>query len=75
MVPTLLADLAASVNEVKADPTLARKGSTGVYGMVAAIPDKSIVDEFLVKFFSTIYTVEHPSIIESYNTTINKKNK
>jgi sphinganine-1-phosphate aldolase len=66
IVPTLLADLADSVKEVRADPSLASKGSTGVYGMVAAIPDKSIIDEFLVKFFSTMYTVEHPGIIESY---------
>ncbi len=73
VVPTLISDLAASVKEVQADPSLASKGSTGVYGMVAAIPDKSIVDEFLVKFFSTMYTVEHPGIIESYNTAIQKK--
>ena len=56
VVPTLIKDLSDSVKEVKADPTLSSKGLTGMYGMVAIIPDKTIVDDFLVKFFSTLYS-------------------
>jgi hypothetical protein len=28
----------------------------GVYGMVAAVPDKGIIDEFLVEFFNQTFT-------------------
>ena len=56
VVPTLIKDLSDSVKEVKADQTLSSKGSTGMYGMVAIIPDKTIVDDFLVKIFSTLYS-------------------
>lgn len=41
---------------VQADPSLAKKGSAGVYGMVGIIPDKAIVKDFLVEFFSEVYS-------------------
>lgn len=50
-----LTDLKESVKEVKAHPELASQ-LAGVYGMVAAIPDKSIVDEFLVKLFGELFS-------------------
>lgn len=34
---------------------LAKKGTAGVYGMMANIPDKGIVTDFLVEFFSEVY--------------------
>jgi len=34
---------------------LAKKGTAGVYGMMANIPDKAIVTDFLVEFFSEVY--------------------
>ena len=35
---------------------LAKKGSAAMYGMVASVPDKGLVDDFIVSFFSAIYT-------------------
>ena len=31
------------------------KGAAAMYGMVAKIPDKSIIDDFIVEFFSEVY--------------------
>lgn len=58
VVDQLLEDLRASVKEVRLNPALASQGSTGVYGMVAAIPDKGIIDDFIVSFFGTMYTAD-----------------
>ena len=41
-----------SLQENKA---LASKGTAAMYGMVASMPDKSIVDDFIVEFFSECY--------------------
>lgn len=38
------------------DVTLSKNGTAGVYGMIATIPDKSIVDDFLVEFFCQVYS-------------------
>lgn len=66
VVPKLLEDLQKAVEEVRANPALAKQGTTGVYGMVAACPT-SFVDDFIIKFFGTLYTVDKcGSIIESY---------
>jgi len=65
VVHQLLADLKASVDRVIADPSLSSSGSTGVYGMVAAIPDKGIIDDFIVKFLGEIYTTESSSLVAS----------
>lgn len=32
-------------------------GAAAMYGMVAKIPDKSIVNDFIVEFFSEVYTL------------------
>lgn len=67
IVDTLLKDLRAAVEEVRANKDLASKGSTGVYGMVAAIPDKGIIDDFIVSFFSGLYSRETgPALLESF---------
>ena len=42
---------------LQADPSLARRGVAGVYGMVGMVPDKSIVKDFLVTFFNEVYTL------------------
>lgn len=39
----------------KADASLSKKGTAGVYGMVGMVPDKSVVTDFLVEFFNEIY--------------------
>ena len=41
----------------KDDPSLAKKGSAGVYGMVGMVPDKAVVKDFLVTFFNEVYTL------------------
>ena len=59
-----LVDLENSVAEIKAHPELSSQ-LAGVYGMVSAIPDKSIVDEFLVKLLGELFVQGNtPSIIE-----------
>lgn len=59
-----LVDLDNSVTEVKAHPEMASQ-LAGVYGMVSAIPDKSIVDDFLIKLFGELFSQGNsPSIIE-----------
>ncbi|KAK3283588.1 hypothetical protein CYMTET_8725 [Cymbomonas tetramitiformis] len=59
-IPTadqLLEDLAKAVSSVKANPDAGKDGSAAMYGMVAKIPDKAIVDDFIVQYFSEIYTM------------------
>ena len=46
-----------TVTMLQADPSLARSGVAGVYGMVGMVPDKSIVKDFLVTFFNEVYTL------------------
>lgn len=72
VVDKLVADLTKAAETVKANPKLNSTGTTGVYGMVANIPDKTIVKDFLLKFFSSIYTVEPGSqtILEEYTDVV-----
>lgn len=65
VIKELISDLEKSVKEVIANPALGKEGSTGMYGMVAAIPDRGIVDDFIVKFFGQIYTTQDTSILDS----------
>ena len=58
VVTELVKHLQLSVAEVLRRPELCSQGSTGVYGMVANIPDKAIIDDFIVQFFSELYTPE-----------------
>jgi len=53
-----LTDLAASVEFVRQNDQLAKKGTAQMYGAVGMIPDKAIVDDFVVNFFSEIYKVK-----------------
>lgn len=39
------------------NPSLASKGSAGVYGMAGSVPDRGIIEEFVVEFFNEIYTL------------------
>ncbi|CAC5390057.1 SGPL1 [Mytilus coruscus] len=48
-------DLKDSTAEVKENKTLAKKGTAAMYGMIGTIPDKTIVSDFLVEFFSEVY--------------------
>jgi len=51
----LLKALEEAVATVKRDKTLSKKGTAGMYGMVGQIPDKAIIDDFLIEFFSEVY--------------------
>ena len=35
--------------------SLAKEGTAAMYGMVATIPDKTIVADFLIGFFGEVY--------------------
>ncbi len=35
--------------------SLAREGTAAMYGMVASMPDKTIIDDFILEFFSECY--------------------
>ena len=52
----LISDLADCMRVYRADPSKVAEGMAGVYGMVAAVPDKGIIDEFVLDFFSQIFT-------------------
>lgn len=66
----LLQDFACAVKEIRENKQSADKavggGSAGVYGMVAAIPDKGIVDDFVLKFFGALYSFSQPSILDEH---------
>lgn len=45
------------ISYLQANPGLCRSGSAGVYGMVGIIPDKTVINDFIVEFFSELYTL------------------
>lgn len=66
--PQLLEDLAAATQKLRNNRQLAKEGSAAMYGMVASIPDKTLVEDFTIQFFGEVYraTGSQPSIVESY---------
>lgn len=64
IVDQLVHDLSECAQAVVENSKLNSQGSTGIYGMVAAIPDHAILDDFIVKFFNQIYSVDPVSILE-----------
>lgn len=48
-------DMEDATKFCRENKALAKKGTAGVYGMMASIPDKGIVTDFLVEFFSEVY--------------------
>lgn len=55
VVDRYLADLAASVAEVRADPSLARRGSAATYGMLAHVPLRGLVRRQVREMFVRQY--------------------
>jgi sphinganine-1-phosphate aldolase len=53
-----IADLKASVEQVRSNPSAFRDGSAAMYGMAASIPDKSIVDNLARAFVDTLYKTQ-----------------
>ena len=62
VIHTLIQDLKDAAKAVLDNPALGKQGSTGMYGMVASIPDKGIIDDFIIKFFGQIYTASPEKI-------------
>jgi sphinganine-1-phosphate aldolase len=55
-VEDLLQNLAASVQAIRDDPSLTSQGTAAMYGMVAKIPDGSIVESFLTQLTHKLYS-------------------
>eukprot|EP01099_Mayorella_cantabrigiensis_P001700 TRINITY_DN1754_c0_g1_i1.p1 TRINITY_DN1754_c0_g1~~TRINITY_DN1754_c0_g1_i1.p1 ORF type:complete len:551 (-),score=135.33 TRINITY_DN1754_c0_g1_i1:124-1608(-) len=53
-----IGDLKECVKFAKSDKTLKAKGTAALYGLVASIPDKAIVENFLLTFLDKVYRVE-----------------
>ena len=52
---TFIKDLKAAIEIARNDPELLKKDSAAMYGMVASIPDGTLIDQFLVQFMSKVY--------------------
>ena len=63
-VDQLITDLKAAVAEVYAHPELTSQGTVGMYGMVAKIPDNTIVNDFIIGIFSSLYRRDTKPILE-----------
>jgi len=63
-----LADLRASVEEVKAQPTGAQ-GMAPIYGMANSIPFRGMVDDLLRRYLDVLYQVEPAETHEQPRTT------
>jgi hypothetical protein len=63
-VDQLVLDLEEAVATVYAHPELTSQGTVGMYGMVAKIPDNTIVNDFIVGIFSALYRRDAKSILE-----------
>lgn len=55
VVGKLLEDFRTSVETAKGNVKLSGTGSAAMYGMMAKIPEKGIVDGFIIEFFSQLY--------------------
>ena len=52
---TYLADLAAAVEAVRADPSLAKTGGAATYGMMAHVPLRGMVKSKVLDVFAEMY--------------------
>ncbi|RJP25370.1 MAG: aspartate aminotransferase family protein [Candidatus Abyssobacteria bacterium SURF_5] len=55
VVDQFLTDLRASVEHVKANPSTANEGSAPMYGMMATIPDRGMIRNFVFEAMDNIY--------------------
>jgi hypothetical protein len=46
------------VEAVRGQDDLATQGTAAIYGLVARIPDRAIVSEYLVQMMNTMYTIK-----------------
>ncbi len=50
-------NMKAAVEEVKAHPELSSAGSAAMYGTMARVPDKGMVNEFVFEFMDSLYSI------------------
>ena len=55
IVDEYLADVAASVDELRRDPTLVKSGSAPMYGMMAKVPMRGLVKRSVAKVMEAMY--------------------
>jgi glutamate/tyrosine decarboxylase-like PLP-dependent enzyme len=58
VVPDYLADLAASVTEVRKNPSLKKEGEAAVYGLMAKVPVKGLVEREVLKLMEQMYAAD-----------------
>lgn len=58
VVPRYVQDLAASVAEVRANPGLRKEGEAAVYGLMAKIPMKGLVEREVMKVMEKMYAAD-----------------
>jgi len=51
-----IADLKSSIEVVKSNPDLVNSGTAAMYGMMAMIPDHTLVDEFMITLLGKAYS-------------------
>ncbi|XP_050413035.1 uncharacterized protein LOC126827602 [Patella vulgata] len=51
----MLLHLKECAEECRDNKSLSKQGTAGVYGMMAKIPDKGLISDFIVEFFSEVY--------------------
>ena len=52
-----LEDLAAAVEEVRANPEASQAGQAAMYGMMTTLPDQGMVDEIVLQMLDSLYQV------------------
>lgn len=52
-----LSDLAAAVDEVRANPEASQTGQAALYGMMTTLPDQGMVDEIVLQMLDNLYQV------------------
>jgi sphinganine-1-phosphate aldolase len=55
---TFLKDLKIAVNEVVENPNSKSAGDAAIYGMVASLPDRDKVKEYIIKFLKSQYRIK-----------------
>jgi sphinganine-1-phosphate aldolase len=58
IVDTFLTDLKESVNEVIENPVSSSDGDAAIYGMVASLPDRGKVKDYIINFLKSQYKIK-----------------
>jgi sphinganine-1-phosphate aldolase len=58
IVDVFLKDLRDSVNEVLNNPESVSSGDAAIYGMVASLPDRKKVKEYIINFLKSQYKIK-----------------